>query len=565
MDKDLEYYLAQARRIAEHRETGAEKGIRKSYKELLANLRHFVSDEYAELSEDDKLTYAILQQKGEYTRFLEETEKIINASTPEASKQVKKLVNDVYKLCYNGMVEAVNKSSDLADLKKELKGVRAVTPAVVKEAVENPIAGLTLSDTLEKRRKEVVYEIKQAISVGLVNGDRYSTMAKRITERVDMGYRKAVTIARTEAHRVREAGFHDSATEINDALSNGVTAKRMYKTWKSMQDERVRKTNKANHRKMDGVSIPVDEEFDLGHGVKAKAPAQSGDAANDINCRCFLKYELKDVEEKDKHEEYSIGGMKKPVRPKKSDYGDQEEYYKARDKYKQEKKKYESELESVVSRSMNRSFKFDSKEKVEEWANSRGLKIEKNALDGIDARAFDDISDVVDDLTKKYPFLKKDKLSFGGEEITTTFQIGKDKDGAIMSAGNGLNLGESFFKNYEEATRTMLENIADGYNVRGDGTVKTCYRHELGHNVQNHLYHSVFEDGTKKGKTFFDRQREFEKDLRGLLSCDGISEYAKTNEFELFAEAFAEYTSGGKTELAVEFGKLLERALNGAY
>lgn len=297
MDKDLEYYLAQARRIVEHREKGATQAIRKVYKSLLDDLNHFIADEYAKYAEDDKLTYSLLQQKGEFASFLEKTTKAVEDWYPKASKQTKDLVKNVYEVCYQGMVDGVRKSSSSEELAKNLKEIRNVTPETIRRAVNNPISGLTLNDTLEKNRKEVVYDIKREIGVGLANGDRYSTMAKRITERVDMDYKKAVTIARTETHRVKEAGFHDASTEINDALKNGTTAMRLHKTWVSMKDERVRKSSKANHRKMNGVSILEDEEFDLGRGVKTQAPGQSGDPHNDINCRCFLKYELKEVEE----------------------------------------------------------------------------------------------------------------------------------------------------------------------------------------------------------------------------------------------------------------------------
>lgn len=54
--KDLEWYLAQARRIAEHREENAEKEIRKIYKAMLKDLRTFVSDAYVKYAQDDKLT-----------------------------------------------------------------------------------------------------------------------------------------------------------------------------------------------------------------------------------------------------------------------------------------------------------------------------------------------------------------------------------------------------------------------------------------------------------------------------------------------------------------------------
>ena len=61
--KDLEYYLAQFRRIAEHREKGAMRKIWTEYKELLKDLKHFLADYYAEYAIDDELTFEILNGK----------------------------------------------------------------------------------------------------------------------------------------------------------------------------------------------------------------------------------------------------------------------------------------------------------------------------------------------------------------------------------------------------------------------------------------------------------------------------------------------------------------------
>lgn len=44
--------------------------------------------------------------------------------------------------------------------------------------------------------------------------------------------------------------------------------------------------------KMEGVTVKAGEFFNLGNGVKAKAPGKSGVAAHDCNCRCFLEYNL---------------------------------------------------------------------------------------------------------------------------------------------------------------------------------------------------------------------------------------------------------------------------------
>ena len=89
-----------------------------------------------------------------------------------------------------------------------------------------------------------------------------------------------------------EEVFIKAETTPNNAQKLPVV--QMYKTWRSMRDERVRQTPKANHRKMDGVSIPVKERFDLGHGVTTDVPGNSGDPANDARCRCILLYDLKE-------------------------------------------------------------------------------------------------------------------------------------------------------------------------------------------------------------------------------------------------------------------------------
>lgn len=306
MAKDLEYYLAQARRIAEHREAGAEKEIRKLYKEMLKDLQSFMADAYVKYAQGDKLTFAMLQEAGYNARFLEEIERRINVATPKAAKELRQLVNDTYKLAYEGMVEGVKKAAP-DGLDTAFAGSIAISPQQIKAAVENPVYGLTLKDTLEKNRKEIIYSIKQTVGVGLMNGDRYTTMARRIAEQVDGDYKKAIRIARTEAHRVREAGNMDATIEVDKALENGTSGMRMVKTWHTMKDERVRPQRRrrgkkggwsskmgkgANHMILDGQTVLSTEPFDLKDGNTAMQPGQSGIAGHDINCRCYASVEM---------------------------------------------------------------------------------------------------------------------------------------------------------------------------------------------------------------------------------------------------------------------------------
>lgn len=307
-EQSLNDLLHEIRRIEQSREVLTEKKIRKIYKQLLKELNHFLADEYLKYSKDGILTVAMLQEKSRYAKFLEEIESHVNNLTPEIVALIKNTVEDTYTACYKGMSESVLKAKDTKSALNYLKDLN-IRPEVMKRAIENPVSGLTLPDILEKNRKEVIYDIKQQVNIGLMNGDRYETTAKKVAERLDISYGKATNIVRTETHRVTESGFMDCAKDILDSLDGSglvYTA-----AWRTMKDERVRpqhryrtksgwKTsisrNGANHQKMEGVIIQVGDKFQIEPNVYAECPSTSGTARNDCRCRCFLEYTLMSVE-----------------------------------------------------------------------------------------------------------------------------------------------------------------------------------------------------------------------------------------------------------------------------
>ena len=185
----------------------------------------------------------------------------------------------------------------------------------MKRAVANNIEKLTpLPALLEKNRAAVIYDMKQVINVGLLNGDRYETMARKILEKIDINYGRATNIVRTETHRNIETGYMDCAQEINKGLDDSELV--YVKIYRNVGDERVRpqqryKTKKgwktsrsrngANHINIDGQVRKVDEPFEYSDGCKAMNPGGIELPARHVcNCRCFVEYDLMTKKEYEK-------------------------------------------------------------------------------------------------------------------------------------------------------------------------------------------------------------------------------------------------------------------------
>ena len=83
-------------------------------------------------------------------------------------------------------------------------------------------------------------------------------------------------IVETEAHR-------DGNTAADDtAVANGAKMK----TWRTMEDDRVRDT----HDYLFGTTIPIDADFYVYTGDHARAPGLFSDPSENCGCRCYLEY-----------------------------------------------------------------------------------------------------------------------------------------------------------------------------------------------------------------------------------------------------------------------------------
>lgn len=259
----------------------------------------------------------------------------------------------------------------------------------------------------------------------------------------------------------------------------------------------------------------------------------------------------------------------KPVRPRKSDFDDMDEYRDARAKYREEKSEFEkkkSELRDEILSMPDHGYV--TEESILSWAGKTGAHVTRDALENIDARILDESIYTLDKMFAKYPQV----LSFY-ESIGRKFTIDIDRgSGAVMEASGGLNISARHIPTYARA----IENTIDSYTsveynehlqrsmrftIRGDGTFATQVTHEFGHNL-DHAISQRFVAVDEFGETTLNgKWDEYKRELAEVTKRHTTSSYSLTTHSEAFAEGFAEHECNPQSEYAIAFGKFLERWL----
>lgn len=529
MAKDYSYYFAQLRRIEDHREEKAEKEIRKVYKRILKETRQFISEEYYQLAEDGKLTFEILRSKGQDARFLAEVEQRLGDLSLDVSKKIKKTVEEMYVLSYEGLKEAVQKSKDAEEFRELLQIADTSTAQTMWATVDNTIMDIAL----EKNHKDITWDIKREVARSLMVGDRFETMAHRIADNLDRSYKKAILISRTEVGRVREAGHLASAKNLNEVITQGSSGLRMVKKWKSVKDGRVRDYHRSMHNKV----VEMDEMFTLPDGAKTQAPKQSGVAKHDCNCRCTVLYPLMD----------------------------DEEFFKATGKH------FSPVNSAQQSKTINDVQNFDQMETY--MKDNYDVKI-LSPLKQLDFEGVRQSMEGVESVLQQFPGAQKALKMISSTNSPTAF----------METSVG---GQIFFnaKNYASSsiTETIKNLTQDGKNGFGpkNQNAMSIGAHEMGHILELALLEKDVDKIQGLGPAgkinkkmelwnqSVQAKRIVNKAMKqaGGNGTDlklGISKYATVNESECLAEAVADYTRNGNNAapLSKEIWKLLKGELS---
>lgn len=135
-----------------------------------------------------------------------------------------------------------------------------------------------LGEDVSALKKTIAAEVSRGISSGMT----YAQVARQIKAKMTGIYNtpggalyRAMTIARTEGHRIQVQSAMDACEKAKDAGADIV------KQWDSTMDKRTRKS----HAHVDGEIRELDEAFSNGLQYPGDP---SGGAAEVVNCRCAL-------------------------------------------------------------------------------------------------------------------------------------------------------------------------------------------------------------------------------------------------------------------------------------
>jgi SPP1 gp7 family putative phage head morphogenesis protein len=273
----LQSRFIQVDRVTDRMTEAQVKEITKAYKASLGNIRADLGKIYAKYEKDGVLSYAEMTKYNRLSNLFDEVGGELKTLTGHNAKLTKQLAGDVYH-------ENFFRTAFTIETTAEAKlGFGMLNPKTIEASVQNPLSGLTLNERLTKNRQNVIIKAREQITQGLIQGESYKKMADRIKEVLEKDAAGALRVARTEAHRNAQAG---RLASFEHAEAKGVEIE---KVWSSAVDGRTRDT----HAAMDGQTVGQQEDFESPSGATGPAPGMLGDAAEDINCRCSVRAQIK--------------------------------------------------------------------------------------------------------------------------------------------------------------------------------------------------------------------------------------------------------------------------------
>lgn len=257
---------------------GHEKDLIKAYSSALKEIKQMIAEMFEKYG--DQVTYKDMVAYQRLTNLELSIAKQIKTLTGKGKRTVEKAFRDIVSESFTATGTAIQKSLEVT------VGFGVMNEEVIKTAILNPMQRITWPEALQENSAKYLSQIKTELSQGLIKGEGYAKIAKRLEKSTEMSANKTIRIVRTEGHRAQSVGRKLAVDKVEGASDRlGIKVKRV---WVATSDDRTRDSHKA----MDGKEADDDGLFTLPSGVRTEGPGMSGVAEEDINCRCTVRVEV---------------------------------------------------------------------------------------------------------------------------------------------------------------------------------------------------------------------------------------------------------------------------------
>jgi len=227
------------------------------------------------------------------------------------AKDIQKMLSKYSKI-YSKKYETIQQHDDIMDKLSFKKDLSEITIKHIKKAMQKSVA--ITSDQINLEMKSETFNIEDYLREYILTDAFEESMSsisvfyyKQLSNIIENGIKEELTrdqiaknlqntdkinkirskvIARTETHNASMYASEKRANDIADDLEI-----EMYKQWIPVEDSRVRPEHSRMRR---AKTIPVNGMFTVGGAKMARPGDIRGGASNVVNCRCVLRYIVKD-------------------------------------------------------------------------------------------------------------------------------------------------------------------------------------------------------------------------------------------------------------------------------
>ena len=229
----------------------------------------------------------------EISRAMREAASSLNTDAigPEHERRVSRLLESVWRSSMQAMAEHMTGTQRSWRSKIETKSLDEVEPTEVTDRLMQSWINTTGATKITQITQTTQQEVRGIINRGIRDGLSEREIGKLIRDTAPTkSASRAQTIARTEVHAASQA----SAQNVAEAANLN-----MVRVWVSSKGERTRTIAdgaKFDHLAADGQKVGMNERFVIqgANGTEElRYPGDpAGSAANVINCRCAVVFEL---------------------------------------------------------------------------------------------------------------------------------------------------------------------------------------------------------------------------------------------------------------------------------